>query len=63
MLLDVFDREPAQLERAFGRLFAANPARRVLRFLDEQTRLYEELLLMASMPPLPYLRAVAARAY
>jgi lycopene beta-cyclase len=63
VLLDVFDRDPPQLERAFARLFAANPARRVLRFLDEETRLHEELLLMASMPPLPYLRALAARAY
>jgi len=61
VLLDVLDREPAQLERAFARLFAANPAERVLRFLDEDSRARDDLRLIASLPPLPYLRAVARR--
>jgi lycopene beta-cyclase len=61
VLLEVLDRDPGQLERAFARLFAANPAERVLRFLDEDSRLRDEARLIASMPPGPYLRAVASR--
>jgi lycopene beta-cyclase len=61
VLLDVLDREPARLEEAFARLFRANPAERVLRFLDEDTRPPDELRLIASLPPLPYLRALIRR--
>jgi len=60
VLLQVLDRDPAQLELAFSRLFAANPAERVLRFLDEDTGLRDELRLIASLPPAPYLRALAS---
>jgi lycopene beta-cyclase len=62
LLLDVLARDPTQLELAFARLFAANPADRVLRFLDEASRLDQDLRLMASLPPVPYLRALARRA-
>jgi lycopene beta-cyclase len=62
VLLDVLDRDPAQLELAFSRLFSANPAERVLRFLDEGTGVADELRLIRSFPPLPYLRAFATRA-
>jgi lycopene beta-cyclase len=55
VLLEVLDRDARQLERAFARLFAANPADRVLRFLDEDTRLSEELRLIRSMPKRPYM--------
>jgi lycopene beta-cyclase len=57
VLLDLVATEPAAVEPAFARMFARNPARRVLRFLDEDTRLVEELLLIASLPPVPFLRA------
>jgi lycopene beta-cyclase len=59
VLLDVLDRDPAQLELAFARLFARNPAGRVLRFLDEEPYLPAELRLMASLSPGPYLRGLA----
>jgi lycopene beta-cyclase len=62
VLLDVFDRDPASLERAFGRLFAALPAPRVLRFLDEDARAGDIVRVMAALPPLPYLAALARRA-
>jgi lycopene beta-cyclase len=62
LLLDVLAHDPAQLELAFARLFAANPPDRVLGFLDEASRLDQDLRLMASLPPLPYLRALARRA-
>jgi hypothetical protein len=50
-------RDPAQLERAFARLLLANPTTRILRFLDEDTDLPNELRLMATLPAAPYLRA------
>jgi len=62
VLLAVLDRDPAQLEAAFARLFFANPAGRVLRFLDEDSGARDELRVIASLPPAPYLRAVAAGA-
>jgi lycopene beta-cyclase len=61
VLLEVLRRDPRQLETAFGRLFTANPAARVLRFLDEDTGPGEELRLVASLPPAPYLAAATAR--
>ncbi|MBO0868715.1 MAG: hypothetical protein J2P15_09145 [Micromonosporaceae bacterium] len=57
VLLAVLDRRPAQLERAFARLFTTNPAARVLRFLDEDSNLRDELALIRGLPPAPYLRA------
>jgi lycopene beta-cyclase len=62
VLLDVLDRDPPQLERAFAGLFLDNPADRVLRFLDEDSTSGDEARLIASMPKTPYVRAVAARA-
>jgi lycopene beta-cyclase len=61
LLLDVLNWEPAQLEISFADLFAAIPAERILRFLDEDTHLYEELALTRAMPARPYLRALAGR--
>ncbi|BCB89544.1 lycopene cyclase family protein [Phytohabitans suffuscus] len=60
ILLEVLDRDPAQLELAFRQLFLAGPAERVLRFLDERTRLVDEVRLAATLPPGPYLRATPA---
>ncbi len=62
VLLDVLDHDPAQLELAFARLFSANPVERVMCFLDERSRTLDDLKLIASLPPMPYLRAVAGRA-
>ncbi len=59
VLLDVFDREPASLRRAFERLFARLPAGRVLRFLDEDARPADVVRVMAALPPLPYLASLA----
>jgi len=62
VLLEVLDRDPTRLRDAFGRLFASLGAESVLRFLDEDTTVGAELRLMACLPPLPYLRAMAATA-
>jgi lycopene beta-cyclase len=61
LLLDVLDHDPAQLELAFARLFATNPAERVLCFLDENSRLRDDVRLIASLPRMPYLRALVRR--
>lgn len=61
LLLEVLDRDPVQVEFAFARLLLANPVQRVLRFLDEDSRIGDELALIASLPPRPYLRALARR--
>jgi hypothetical protein len=44
---------------AFARLFARNPAERVLSFLDETSTIGDDLRIMASLPPGPFLRALA----
>jgi lycopene beta-cyclase len=61
LLLDVVRDEPEAAVHAFVRLFAANPAGRVLRFLDEDTGLLEELALVRTLPPGPFLRGLARR--
>jgi len=57
-LLRVLDRDPAALETAFARLFDGPSAEPVLRFLDEDTGLFDELRLIRLLPPGPYLRAL-----
>jgi lycopene beta-cyclase len=58
-LLDVLNRDPGQLGRVFARLFTTNPAERVLRFLDENSTVSDELHIIAFCHRYPYLRAVA----
>jgi lycopene beta-cyclase len=45
--------------RFFGRLFASNPPRRVLRFLDGETAVREELALMRTAPAATMVRSGA----
>jgi lycopene beta-cyclase len=61
VLLEVLDRDPDQLQVAFGRLFRRHPAERVLAFLDEDTTLGDELALISSLPAWPYVQALLAR--
>jgi lycopene beta-cyclase len=58
-LLELLDREPEQLEQAFASLFLDCPVGMVLRFLDEQSALSEELRLIGALAPMPFLRASA----
>ena len=62
VLLDVLAAEPDRLEPTFVRLFDRNPADLVLRFLDEDTSLGQEARLVLTLPPRPFLRAMARRA-
>jgi lycopene beta-cyclase len=63
ILLAVLDREPAQLEHAFARLFARNPGARILRFLDEDTGVRDEARLVRSLSPGPFVRAASSQAF
>ncbi|HET9518716.1 MAG TPA: lycopene cyclase family protein [Actinoplanes sp.] len=54
VLLTVLDREPALLQDSFARLFDGAPAARVLRFLDEDTGVGEELRLISTLRAGPF---------
>lgn len=57
VLLAVLAADPGAVESVFAQLFRANPASRVLRFLDEDLSPVQEVRLIASLDPWPFLRA------
>ncbi len=57
MLLQILYRRGQLSEEVFTRLFKHNPVHRVLRFLNEETSLAEDLRLMATVPWWPFIRA------
>lgn len=57
MLLQILYRRGHLAERIFTDLFRHNPIGRLLRFLDEETSPLEDLRVMASVPPEPFVRA------
>lgn len=57
MLLQILERQGHLGKPVFLRLFRRNPVQRVFRFLDEDGGLAENLRLMASVPPVPFIRA------
>ncbi len=59
VLLNVLSRERIPGWRVFTDLFARNPPQRVLRFLDEDTTLLEDLLVMSSVNLPVFLAATA----
>lgn len=56
-LLHILQHRTLPGDRIFSRLFFRNPAARVFRFLDNDSKLAEELKLIASLPTGPFLRA------
>lgn len=58
MILNLMRTNGGAIAGYFTDLFGKNPPDRVLRFLDEQTCFAEELLVMASVPPLPFINAL-----
>lgn len=58
VLLEAIRQEPGQVIRAFERLFTANPGDRVMTFLDEDTTIAQELAIILTLPPAPFLRAL-----
>jgi lycopene beta-cyclase len=57
VFLEAVRAEPDLLPVAFAALFQANPADRVLRFLDEQSSAADDARIIASMPRAPFLAA------
>lgn len=58
LLLDILHHQKEHIVSVFEALFHNNPPDRVLRFLDEQTTITEDLNIMASVPPTPFLKAI-----
>ncbi|SDM00680.1 lycopene beta-cyclase [Catalinimonas alkaloidigena] len=57
MLLQILYRHGERAAPIFTDLFRHNPTERLLRFLDEETSFGEDLQVMASVPPWPFIRA------
>lgn len=58
MLLNIMQQRGLESERIFSQLFRKNPTDRILKFLDEETDPYEELLIMNSVPRTLFIRSL-----
>lgn len=58
LLLDILSRHPALGSGIFDTLFRSNPPGRILAFIDERSTLWQEVLLLASLPWRPFLAAL-----
>jgi lycopene beta-cyclase len=57
-LLNVMQEQRCEIRNVFTRMFQKNKPTTVLLFLDESTHLWQELQIMASVPSVPFLKAV-----
>ncbi len=58
MLLEIMSRQGGQIKPIFTTMFKNNPIGRIFRFLDEVASRWENLLLIASLPPPLFLQAL-----
>lgn len=58
ILLNLIQYDRFAAREIFGMLFKKHPVERVLRFLDGETNFGEELQIMASVPPLPFITSL-----
>jgi len=58
VMLDVMAHEADDVAYILEAMFARNPIWRILRFLDERTTPWEDLSVMTSLQPWPFLRAL-----
>lgn len=58
LLLRIIDERPEMVPAIFQRLFKHNPLHRILRFLDEDSSLLEEIRIFATLPFGPFLQAL-----
>ncbi|MGI8636913.1 MAG: lycopene cyclase family protein [Segetibacter sp.] len=56
-LLNILSGNKLTGEKIFSDLFSKNPAERVLRFLDNETTLEDEINLMGTLPQIPFMKA------
>ena len=61
LLLGIIREEPAQVKKIMHRLFTRNRFRAILRFLDEESTLWEEIKIFCSIPWAPFLRQLFKR--
>ena len=61
IILDVLAREPDLGRPILSAVFARNPIQRVLRFLDDSTAWWEDLPILASHVPGPFVQAIARK--
>jgi lycopene beta-cyclase len=61
LMLDVMVNHPDMVEKILTKMFSRNPIQRAIEFLDERTQIWEDILLIASLPPVPFLRALGNR--
>jgi lycopene beta-cyclase len=59
LLLDIMEREPERIQAIFAALFKHNSIEQVLSFLDEQASLAQNVRMIATLPPAPFLQALA----
>lgn len=58
LLLQIILRQGNLMKPIFTQLFDRNPIMRIFRFLDDDASIFEDLALIALLPPLPFLRAL-----
>ncbi|RYF46214.1 MAG: lycopene cyclase, partial [Cytophagaceae bacterium] len=58
IFLNVLENHRYPADALFTRIYSRNPGR-VFRFLDEDTTLFDEFRLFATMPTLPFLKGLA----
>jgi lycopene beta-cyclase len=58
VLLEVIERHGDHIQVAFSEMFRRNPVRQILRFLDEKASPWENLMLVASLPPQFFVNAL-----
>ncbi len=58
MILNIMHRKGESIKEIFTDLFKNNPIERVLAFLNEKTNFFTDLQIMASVPPVPFLKSI-----
>jgi len=56
LLLGIIDQEPHKVKKIMDRLFQRNHFPRILRFLDEESSLLDEIRIFCSIPWVPFLK-------
>lgn len=58
MLLNIMKQKGEESEKIFSQLFQHNPVERILKFLDEESHPFEELMIMNSVPRNLFVRSL-----
>ena len=61
LLLDILSKHNEQGAYLFSSMFKNNKVVQILKFLDEETSLIEDIRIMISMPQLPFIKALLSR--